>query len=275
MRMPRLRTVSPKDPGWTRRRAGKGFVYLDQTGARLAPEDAERCKLLVIPPAWEQVWICPVPNGHMQAVGTDDAGRRQYLYHQQWRIKRDKSKHDRVLTVAARLPDARKAVVEGPAAGRDAVRAGPGHGVPAAGPGLLPDRRRGVRGGQQQLRAGHHPQGARDDRGVDGGLRLRGQVGAGALRRAGRRPGPAGRTRPAAAGAAVGRSCWRTEDGEDLARRQLGRHQRLHQGAGGRRGVGQGLPHLARHGDRRGRRWPRRTRRPGRPRRASGRWRGR
>jgi DNA topoisomerase I len=87
-------------------------VYLDQTGARLPAEDAERCKLLVIPPAWEQVWICPVPNGHMQAVGTDDAGRRQYLYHQQWRINRDKSKHDRVLTVAARLPDARKAVVK-------------------------------------------------------------------------------------------------------------------------------------------------------------------
>jgi DNA topoisomerase I len=107
-----LRTVSPRDPGWTRRRAGKGFVYLDQTGARLPAEDAERCKLLVIPPAWEQVWICPVPNGHMQAVGTDDAGRRQYLYHQQWRINRDKSKHDRVLTVAARLPDARKAVVK-------------------------------------------------------------------------------------------------------------------------------------------------------------------
>jgi DNA topoisomerase-1 len=110
--MPRLRTVSPKDPGWTRRRAGRGFVYLDQDGARLPPEDAERCKLLVIPPAWEQVWICPVPNGHMQAVGTDDAGRRQYLYHEQWRISRDKSKHDRVLTVAARLPEARKAVVK-------------------------------------------------------------------------------------------------------------------------------------------------------------------
>jgi DNA topoisomerase IB len=110
--VPRLRTVSPKDPGWTRRRAGKGFIYLDQEGGRLDPEAIERCKLLVIPPAWEQVWICPVPNGHLQAVGTDDAGRRQYLYHQQWRINRDKSKHDRVLTVAARLPDARKAVAE-------------------------------------------------------------------------------------------------------------------------------------------------------------------
>ncbi len=104
--------MSPKDPGWTRRRAGKGFVYLDQHGERLRPEEVERCKLLVIPPAWKQVWICPVPNGHLQAVGTDDAGRRQYLYHEQWRRLRDKSKHDRVLTVAARLPDARKAVAK-------------------------------------------------------------------------------------------------------------------------------------------------------------------
>ncbi len=108
--MPRLRTVSPKDPGWTRRRAGKGFVYLDQLGARLTNDDVERCKLLVIPPAWEGVWICPAPNGHLQAVGTDDAGRRQYLYHEQWRINRDKSKHDRVLTVADRLPRARRRV---------------------------------------------------------------------------------------------------------------------------------------------------------------------
>jgi DNA topoisomerase I len=110
--VPRLRTVSPKNPGWTRRRVGKGFVYLDQHGERLDREAVERCKLLVIPPAWKQVWICPVPNGHLQAVGTDDAGRRQYLYHEQWRRLRDKSKHDRVLTVAARLPDAREAVVQ-------------------------------------------------------------------------------------------------------------------------------------------------------------------
>ena len=110
--MPRLRTVSPKDPGWTRRRAGKGFIYLDTAGARLAPEEAERCRMLVIPPAWEKVWICPVPNGHLQAVGTDDAGRRQYLYHEQWRIKRDQAKHDRVLAVAARLPAARRKVAK-------------------------------------------------------------------------------------------------------------------------------------------------------------------
>jgi len=110
--VPRLRTVSPKDPGWTRRRTGKGFVYLDQAGARLAEADSERCRLLVIPPAWEKVWICPRPNGHLQAVGTDAAGRRQYIYHEQWRRLRDKSKHDRVLIVASRLPAARREVAK-------------------------------------------------------------------------------------------------------------------------------------------------------------------
>ena len=110
--MPRLRRVSPRDPGWTRRRAGKGFVYLDESGNRLDSEQIQRCKLLVIPPAWEQVWICPVPNGHLQAVGVDDAGRRQYLYHEQWRLKRDRLKHDRVLEVAARLPAARQTVAQ-------------------------------------------------------------------------------------------------------------------------------------------------------------------
>ena len=110
--MPRLRTVSPRDPGWTRQRVGDDFVYLDERGERLAPEHSERCQLLVIPPAWEQVWICPVPNGHIQAVGTDDAGRRQYQYHEFWRLKRDKSKHDRVLEVAAHLPLARRRVAK-------------------------------------------------------------------------------------------------------------------------------------------------------------------
>jgi len=110
--VPRLRKVSPRDPGWTRRRAGKGFVYLDELGNRLAAEHIQRCKLLVIPPAWEQVWICPAPNGHLQAVGIDDAGRRQYLYHEQWRLQRDRLKYDTVLQIAARLPSARRDVAK-------------------------------------------------------------------------------------------------------------------------------------------------------------------
>ncbi len=66
----------------------------------------------MIPPAWTAVWICPVPNGHLQAVGVDAAGRRQYLYHEAWRRKRDQLKHDRVLEVAARLPAARERVAD-------------------------------------------------------------------------------------------------------------------------------------------------------------------
>jgi DNA topoisomerase IB len=110
--VPRLRRVSPSSPGWTRRRAGKGFVYLDEDGRRLPPEDVQRIKDLVIPPAWKNVWICSYPNGHIQAVGTDDAGRRQYLYHPYWRQKRDEAKHDRVLEVARQLPEAREQVQE-------------------------------------------------------------------------------------------------------------------------------------------------------------------
>jgi len=109
--MPRLRHTSQSDPGWTRRRAGKGFVYLDQHGDRLAPEDAQRAKDLVIPPAWEDVWICPVPNGHLQAVGTDDAGRRQYLYHPAWRQARDGEKFVRVLAFGQALSRAREKVL--------------------------------------------------------------------------------------------------------------------------------------------------------------------
>src|SRR4051794_35746865 len=109
--MARLRRSSPDAPGWTRRRAGAGFVYLDETGSRLAPEDVERVKGLVIPPAWRDVWICPWPNGHLQAVGTDDAGRRQYLYHPDWRAERDAGKHARVLDLGRVLSRARDRVL--------------------------------------------------------------------------------------------------------------------------------------------------------------------
>jgi len=109
--MPRLRKTSQGDPGWTRRRAGKGFVYLDETGQRLGAEDAQRVKDLVIPPAWQDVWVCPFPNGHLQAVGTDDAGRRQYLYHPAWREARDGVKFVRVLEFGKALSRARERVL--------------------------------------------------------------------------------------------------------------------------------------------------------------------
>ncbi len=75
-------------------------------------DQVQRIRDLVIPPAWQDVWICPWPNGHLQAVGTDDAGRRQYLYHPQWREERDADKHRRILGFAKRLPEARVRVAE-------------------------------------------------------------------------------------------------------------------------------------------------------------------
>ncbi len=109
--MPRLRRTSPDQPGWTRRRVGRGFVYLDRDGVPLGEEDARRCRDLVIPPAWREVWITPYDNGHLQAVGTDDAGRRQYLYHPAWRERRDAEKFDRMLAFGEALAKARLLVV--------------------------------------------------------------------------------------------------------------------------------------------------------------------
>jgi DNA topoisomerase I len=109
--MARLRRTSPDQPGWRRRRAGRGFVYLDQDGERLAGAEVERIRSLVIPPAWADVWITPYPNGHLQAVGTDAAGRRQYLYHPDWRSRRDREKYDRMLDFGAALGRARRRVL--------------------------------------------------------------------------------------------------------------------------------------------------------------------
>ena len=109
--MARLRRSSPDNPGWSRRRAGKGFVYLDESGRRLPDADAQRVKDLVIPPAWEDVWICPWPHGHLQAVGTDDAGRRQYLYHPDWRDRRDSEKFRRMVDFGKALSKAREQVL--------------------------------------------------------------------------------------------------------------------------------------------------------------------
>jgi DNA topoisomerase-1 len=109
--MPRLRRTSPDQPGWTRRRSGKGFVYLDENGSRLSADEAQRVKDLVIPPAWEDVWVTPFENGHLQAVGTDVAGRRQYLYHPAWRARRDAEKFDRMLDFGRALARARELVL--------------------------------------------------------------------------------------------------------------------------------------------------------------------
>lgn len=98
-------------PGYRRRRAGRGFAYHDADGALIRDERLDRIRELVIPPAWKDVWICPWPNGHIQATGVDAAGRRQYRYHDQWRARRDAEKHERVLEIAHQLPDVRDEVV--------------------------------------------------------------------------------------------------------------------------------------------------------------------
>jgi DNA topoisomerase-1 len=109
--MPRLRRTSPDQPGWTRRRSGKGFVYVDEHGARLSELEAQRVRDLVIPPAWKDVWVTPYANGHLQAVGTDDAGRRQYLYHPEWRTRRDALKFQRMQEFGRALSKARELVM--------------------------------------------------------------------------------------------------------------------------------------------------------------------
>ncbi len=109
----RLRRSDPGKPGLRRQRSGRGWRYFDVDGQPLRDRDeVSRINSLAIPPAWQEVWICPFPNGHIQAVGTDAAGRRQYLYHDQWREERDEAKHDRVLRLAGHLPAFRAAVDE-------------------------------------------------------------------------------------------------------------------------------------------------------------------
>jgi DNA topoisomerase I len=108
----RLRRSDVHGPGWTRRRAGRGFAFYDTDGALIKDERLDRLRALAIPPAWKDVWICPWPNGHIQATGVDAAGRRQYRYHDQWRVKRDAAKHERVLEIAHQLPDVRDAVAD-------------------------------------------------------------------------------------------------------------------------------------------------------------------
>ena len=125
--MPRLRRVTCNDPGYTRRKAGRGFTYVDAYGTRVS--DAEvlaRLRALAIPPAWTDVWICADERGHLQAVGTDAAGRRQYLYHPSWRERRDSEKFDHMLVFARALPDIRRACAKRltrPALDRDRVLA--------------------------------------------------------------------------------------------------------------------------------------------------------
>lgn len=96
------------DPGLRRVRAGAGFRYIDASGAPANEHDRDRARSLAIPPAWQQVWICARAEGRIQAVGVDDAGRLQYLYHPDWRTGRDRRKYDRALDLAVAMPAVRR-----------------------------------------------------------------------------------------------------------------------------------------------------------------------
>lgn len=109
----RLRRSDPASAGITRVRHGRGFRYLDPEGRPVTdPEHVRRIKELVVPPAWRDVWICAFPEGHIQACGIDDAGRRQYIYHPEWRRRSDDAKYDSMLDFAELLPGLRRTVSE-------------------------------------------------------------------------------------------------------------------------------------------------------------------
>jgi DNA topoisomerase I len=106
-----LRYVSDTTPGIARKRAGKGFSYVGPDGARISDKkEIARIRSLAIPPAYTDVWICPHPNGHIQATGRDARGRKQYRYHPRWREIRDETKFGRMLEFSQVLPVIRERV---------------------------------------------------------------------------------------------------------------------------------------------------------------------
>jgi DNA topoisomerase-1 len=122
-----LRYISDDGPGIRRLRRGKSFTYKDPDGKTVRDRATlKRIKSLAIPPAWTDVWICPMPNGHLQATGRDQRGRKQYRYHTRWREVRDEHKFSRMLAFGRALPRIRARVEEDlrrPGLGREKVLA--------------------------------------------------------------------------------------------------------------------------------------------------------
>jgi DNA topoisomerase I len=106
-----LRYVSDTQPGIRRKKAGKGFTYVGTDGKTIRDaKELGRIRSLAIPPAYTDVWICPNPNGHIQATGRDARGRKQYRYHPKWREVRDETKFGRMLAFSEVLPKIRKRI---------------------------------------------------------------------------------------------------------------------------------------------------------------------
>ena len=103
--------VNHFDRGITRRRCGRGFTYVTATGKTVTSKRTrQRIESLVIPPAWQDVWICPQSTGHIQAVGRDEEGRKQYIYHSKWQAVSSATKYDRMHLMAELLPRVRRRV---------------------------------------------------------------------------------------------------------------------------------------------------------------------
>ena len=108
-----LQYVSDERPGYRRKAKGKDFEYFDTEGKPIRDEQRLlRIRRLAIPPAWTDVWICPSPNGHIQATGRDARRRKQYRYHERWREVRDENKFERLAHFAKALPNIRRRVAQ-------------------------------------------------------------------------------------------------------------------------------------------------------------------
>jgi DNA topoisomerase I len=106
-----LRYVNDDQPGYTRKKRGKKFIYFDTQGKEITDETRIlRLNRLAIPPAYKDVWICPSPNGHLQATGIDDRGRKQYRYHERWRQQRDENKYEKMIVFGQALPKIRRRI---------------------------------------------------------------------------------------------------------------------------------------------------------------------
>ncbi|MEO7166757.1 MAG: DNA topoisomerase IB [Spartobacteria bacterium] len=106
-----LRYVTDEKPGYTRKRQGKKFIYFDTDGKQIRDETRIlRLNRLAVPPAYADVWLCPSPNGHLQATGRDDRGRKQYRYHERWRAERDENKYEKMVIFGKALPKIRRRI---------------------------------------------------------------------------------------------------------------------------------------------------------------------
>ena len=151
-----LQYVNDERPGYSRRAKGKDFEYLDTEGKTIRDEQRLlRIKRLAIPPAWTEVWICPSPNGHIQATGRDARSRKQYRYHERWREVRDENKFDRLAEFAKALPNIRRRVARDLKVAGSAAAKSAGNDRAASGANVHTHRKRRIRAREQVIRFDH------------------------------------------------------------------------------------------------------------------------